>query len=282
MFIDCPGCGKSYHIIKAALGSSGRRVVCPRCDSIWFVPGEAELHPDFGPPDCAEDPSASADLFESLGEPIEVTLPAADLRAIGQNPVPRPPRAAARPPSRPVSTLKVGLCCLALSMAVIGLRSHIVRLWPRSASAYAALGLPVNLRGLVLQNFKTVTLGDGSGRVLDVEGEIRNLRSEATKIPPLRLAIRDQSGRAIYSWTANAPAPRLAAHDTLIFRARLAVPPAEGRDVLVDFVPNPDPSRVSGPAKAAAAAAHKGRQAQSHAQIHGSAATLGASDLSHL
>ncbi len=37
MLIDCPGCAASYHITKAALSPSGRRVACPRCETVWLA-----------------------------------------------------------------------------------------------------------------------------------------------------------------------------------------------------------------------------------------------------
>jgi hypothetical protein len=122
-------------------------------------------------------------------------------------------------------------------MALIGWRTEVVRLWPRAATVYAALGLPVNLRGLALANFHTVTLNQGFQHVLGVEGEITNLRAQTTPLPPIRLAIRDAQGHRLYSWVVVAQKPRLAPGEKLQFQARLAAPPAAGRQVTVDFAP---------------------------------------------
>jgi predicted Zn finger-like uncharacterized protein len=231
MLIDCPGCGKSYHIIKAALGSSGRRVVCPRCDSIWFVAGETDTAPE----DALYDAVPPADAEDiCLATPIEIELPAADVK--------RPDRTAAKAARRQTPRQPgfcAGLLCLAISMALIGFRAQAVRLWPPAATAYAAVGLPVNLRGLAFSQFHTVTLNDGQQTVLGVEGAITNLRSHAVSVPPIRFAIRDALGREIYSWSVPAQTPRLGAHATSAFRARLAAPPEAGRDVLVEFAPMP-------------------------------------------
>jgi predicted Zn finger-like uncharacterized protein len=37
MLIDCPSCARSYHVSRAALGESGRNVVCQICDTRWYV-----------------------------------------------------------------------------------------------------------------------------------------------------------------------------------------------------------------------------------------------------
>jgi hypothetical protein len=49
------------------------------------------------------------------------------------------------------------------------------------------------------------------------------------------LALRGPDGRDIYVWTAKGPKPSLNARERAPFRARLAAPPADVRDVLVKF-----------------------------------------------
>lgn len=222
MLIDCPGCGKSYHIIKAALAPYGRRVACPRCDSIWFVSQDGQCIPD------VPDDRFEADIESDSVEDIE--LPPRQDGA-------RPSFPPAPAPRRGPSWIHVSLVLVAISMALIGFRSQIVRLWPRAATAYAAIGTPVNLRGLALENFHTVAVSDGARTILGIEGAITNLRAETTRIPVIRLAIRDARGRTLYSWDVKARQPKLAAKQSLEFRTRLAAPPTDGADVLVDFVP---------------------------------------------
>ncbi len=242
MLIDCPGCGKSYHIIKAALGPTGRRVACPRCDAVWFVAsdegGAAAAGPD---QDLAFE--AAISIVAASGEArfpaLSGVVPPARFSPYRFSPAQPMPAASARR-RRPVLTeMFLGVALIALAMSLIGFRTGIVWLWPRVASVYAVLGLPVNLRGLALEHFHTVTTNDGFQTVLGIEGEIANLRARATKIPPLRLAIRDGQGHILYSWLVAAPKQRLAASEILAFRAKLAAPPAAGRDVLVSFTAAP-------------------------------------------
>ncbi len=218
MQIDCPGCAKSYHIVKAALGPKGRRVACPRCDTVWFVAGEA----------------IDSQIAPLVPTPLEI--PANDVR-------PRAKQAPAASIFRPRSALKelcAGAALLASSMALLGFRTEIVRLWPSTSAVYAALGLPVNLRGLELRDLHTASTRDGSEAVLGIEGKIANIRSHATDVPPIELSIRDPSGHILYSWTATAQQRRLAAGETIVFRAQLAEPPAGGYDILARFA-SPQP-----------------------------------------
>jgi predicted Zn finger-like uncharacterized protein len=223
MLIDCPGCAKSYHIIKAALGPNGRRVACPRCDTIWFIAGSADrIEPD------------SPATIEISAEDIVLRNPPKK-RSIKASPVqPAPSR---RPGGRSpfLKNLCAGTALLAFGMGVIGFRAEIVRLWPETGTAYAALGLPVNLRGLELRDLHTVSSRDAAGPVLGIEGEITNVCPGETEVPPIELTIRDQDGRVLYSWTATSQRRRLAAGESILFRARLAAPPPGGHDVLARF-----------------------------------------------
>ena len=146
--------------------------------------------------------------------------------------VPRPGR-----PPRYLGLVLAGciLCLAAVLAALIGAREGVVRIAPQTARVYAALGLPVNLRGLV---FEGVTLGyevaDGVS-VMVIEGTIANLTKRETEVPRLRFAIRNADRLETYAWTALPAARVLAAGESLPFRTRLASPPADARDVLVRF-----------------------------------------------
>jgi predicted Zn finger-like uncharacterized protein len=216
MQIDCPGCTKSYHIVKAALGPKGRRVACPRCDTIWFVTADG----------------TSGQLAPLIDAAIEI--PANDVRPRKKQ-IPKP-----AVPSRPRASLLKDLCAgaalLVSGMALLGFRADVVRLWPPTSTVYAALGLPVNLRGLELRDLHTVSTRAGSEPVLGIEGEIANIRPGFTEVPPIKLSIRDPSGHILYSWTATSQKRRLAAGETIAFRAQLAEPPAGSHDVVARFV----------------------------------------------
>src|SRR5579875_2194604 len=201
MLIDCPGCAKSYHIIRAALGPNGRRVACPRCDTIWFVSPYGATDATTVPP-----PALVAEIEVSL-QHVARALPTAPAEKVKSQP--RPPSPSGL--SHFARNLCVGGALLASVMAAIGFRADIVRLWPQSGMAYAALGLPVNAYGLELHGLHTRAASDASGPVLGIEGEIVNVRPQEAAVPPVELTIRDRSGRMLYSWTMRTQKRRLAA-----------------------------------------------------------------------
>ena len=120
--------------------------------------------------------------------------------------------------------------------AAIAARAAIVSIAPATAAVYASIGMPVNLRGLMIADVRaTVTQqADGQGELL-VTGEIANLRDGETRAPNLRLALCGADGRELYVWTARPPKTRLGTRERVSFRARLAAPPAGVREVLVKF-----------------------------------------------
>ena len=124
----------------------------------------------------------------------------------------------------------------AVNVALIGWRSDVVRIMPQTASLYAAIGLPVNLRGLAFTELVTTKEIQDGVAVLLVQGTIANVSRQQLDVPRVRLALRNAAGGEIYSWTMPPSRAVLAPGDAQPFQTRLASPPAEGREVVVRFL----------------------------------------------
>jgi hypothetical protein len=207
--------------------------ICPTCASP-YLPGDSRHGHDAGCGRCStpEGPGSS-----TASQPIE------------------PRRCDRRPPFSSPSVTKREVTCtarpfrsrgptigtaalvaaLVVTMGAIGMRKAIVGVAPAVAPLFDAIGLSVNLRGLDIRVVKSSILDDGDKRVLAVEGEIANMRETVVAVPALRLALRNDIGREIYTWTAPAPKARLGAGESVAFRTRLAAPPGSARDVAVRF-----------------------------------------------
>jgi hypothetical protein len=140
-------------------------------------------------------------------------------------------RSAMQAPSLPVVIL--GL--IAVVAALISWRNGVVRYAPQMASLYAAIGLPVNLRGLTFIDVKTTKDSHDDVPVLVVEGSIVNATNTAVEVPRLRFAVRNDNGNEVYAWTALPTQSVLAPGGTLPFRSRLASPPNDSREIVVRF-----------------------------------------------
>jgi predicted Zn finger-like uncharacterized protein len=275
MLITCPSCSTPYQIAPAALGDAGRSVRCVRCASVWFAMPATEDEADLqdagsvaGTAD-ADDPWAqalasadagggagSADTFDISGPASEdgdpVRIHNAPSMVPGQDPdgsandaaphedietfAARRMQAQRRHAGKRALVLPAIIMTLfALNAAIVSWRVQVVKMLPQTASLFASIGLPVNLRGL---NFdKVVSSKDTQDGVtiLAVEGKLVSTAQGPVDVPRLRFAVRNASGQEIYTWTALPPRSVLGPGETLAFRSRLASPPAETSDVVVRF-----------------------------------------------
>jgi len=132
------------------------------------------------------------------------------------------------------------LVLLVVDSILIGWRKDIVHVLPQTASLYAALGMQVNVRGLSFDQVVTTTEAHEGVPILVVQGNIDNDTGAEIDVPRLKLAVRNAAKQEIYSWTVAPPQARLPAYQATGFRARLASPPPEGRDLLIRFLTRRD------------------------------------------
>ena len=141
----------------------------------------------------------------------------------------------------PLSNLQSLILALLVADAIlVGWRNDFVRVFPQTASFYATLGLPVNLRGVTLDGIATTTEQHEGVPILVVGGNIVNDTRRIVDVPRLKFVVRNGSGDEVYSWTAVPPRANLSPGETVAFRSRLASPPPDGHDVLVRFVTRHD------------------------------------------
>jgi hypothetical protein len=127
------------------------------------------------------------------------------------------------------------LVLFAFNVALIGARSEVVRYLPQTASLFAAVGLPVNLRNLRFEQVKITKEAQDGVNILIIEGMIVNTANKPTDVPRLRFSARNATGQDVYSWTALPSRGILGAKESMEFRSRLAAPPADATDVMVRF-----------------------------------------------
>jgi hypothetical protein len=135
---------------------------------------------------------------------------------------------------------RVILALVLIDAAIIGERADLVWAMPQTASFFAALGLPVNLRGVHFDRLAATAERRDGEPVLIVQGAIGNGTTQSMDVPQLRFAIRNADHQEIYSWTAVPSRERLSAGRRLAFRTELILPPADTRDVVVRFIDRDD------------------------------------------
>jgi predicted Zn finger-like uncharacterized protein len=168
--------------------------------------------------------------------------PAADIESFAAR---RARREAARNQhkSRRPSLATALFTLFAINAALIGWRSDVVRVMPQTASLFAAIGLPVNLRGLAFTDVTTTRETHDGVTVLLVQGTIANISKQPRDVPRIRLAMKNDAGAEVYAWTALPDRTVLAPGDAEPFQTRLASPPPEGHVLMVRFFNRHDMAR---------------------------------------
>ena len=264
MLIACPHCQTQFQVAASAIGD-GRTVRCARCRESWFAEpppvfaeqpaavfameaetATAEVEPAAPETVAAEAPVEVTDspplAAEASGEVDAVTVVTEPVQAVAEE-APKP-RLRRRVPIRQYKlprSVAIGLTAATVAaVAVLGLRESIVRMVPGLAGTYAAIGLPVNLRGLEFRGLKTTQEIQDGVPVLVIEGEVVNVARHPVEVPRVRIAVLGPSQQELYAWTTLLQRSILADNEKVAFRSRLASPPPNGKEVLVRFLTRGD------------------------------------------
>jgi hypothetical protein len=237
LLIHCPACRGTLEVEAAQL-MRPRRICCTLCAHRWVedaksTPGSMTWPSDPLPPQAEPEPAAatSAAIGQSLPATAEEPSPKPKNFGRKRHTAPQPQTV-----PQPRSYILVwSLAVMSIVTILIAGRETVVRSWPPSAQAFAAVGLPVNLQGLEIRDVRTRIVQEPTQKVLTIDGEIRNLREGSQTLPELLLSLRDAQGREVYAWKAPPPKSGLARGETIQFRARLAAPPDGANLVRVQF-----------------------------------------------
>jgi predicted Zn finger-like uncharacterized protein len=127
------------------------------------------------------------------------------------------------------------LVLIAFNVTLVFGRAEVVRYLPQTASLFAWMGLPVNLRNLEFTKVRISKETVDGVNTLVIEGTIVSTSNKATEVPRLRFAARNASGQEVYTWTALPGRSILGPGESLDFVSRLAAPAPDATDVMVRF-----------------------------------------------
>jgi predicted Zn finger-like uncharacterized protein len=273
MQIVCPHCATAYAVDATALGAAGRTVRCSRCKEVWLAHQEDAVEPAAASSAMTEagfpGQEAVADEWERLaqdgdepppevesppiaGWSVEDTADEADWAGAARHAAdefgggkrsrswfgkffrprkPRSPGGGRSPVGLPIACAAMG----ALAVALLVWRADMVRLLPQTAGFYKLAGLDVNLRGLAFKDVKVSTETVEGKPVLVIEGAIVGETRKPADLPRLRFSVRDAQGAEIYAWNTVLEQTALQPGERVLFKSRLASPPAAGRNIDIRF-----------------------------------------------
>jgi predicted Zn finger-like uncharacterized protein len=236
MILTCTSCSTRYYTDDAAIGVSGRTVRCAACGHSWFAEPQLTLS------DRASEASAQRVKQEPLTrERVE------RLRRAAEQPGPAP-SAAAKFRAQQAERMRrergraaiaawgaTGVAFAASATGMVVFRQDVAELWPRSASAFAALGLDVNVYGLEFYDLAVERAFDGPTPILLVSGEVRNIGRDDKMIPPVRISLRDEHSNEIFEIVHAMDGEPVVAGAAAPFQIRLENPPADAVDLEATF-----------------------------------------------
>lgn len=245
MILTCPSCATGYFAPDDAIGPMGRTVRCQSCKHTWKALPEEPLDlTAASTPVVVPAPTAEAGS-ESLAETPAPELPKAyRARAEQQR---RLRRAAAH------GVAWAGTACVALGMlgAAWLFRAEVVDVLPRTASAYAAVGVDVNPVGLDFEALNARAAPDDPSMVI-VSGAVRNVRDDERVVPTIRVALLDKDGHEVAHDFVRLDAPPVLPGKVQGFAVRLPDPGGRAHEVATDFAPDAPPVARPRPAPAPA------------------------------
>lgn len=209
MLIVCPNCSRSYLVRAAALGQVGRLVRCSVCRTAWRA-----------------DTGSDEDFETTLDQPEEGAPDEAD----GLSSPPPPERRTRR------KSVAFGAAAAALAGFAVFAGSDKADGLVSRAMGWIDAVLPSNERaGLSFAHITTTIGSEGGETTLLIEGEIQSDSDRMKSVPPIQFTMRDGTEHTIFQWMIPAPASTIVKGEPIPFKARLASPPRDGKDIRIRF-----------------------------------------------
>lgn len=251
MILTCPECASRYFVEDSKVGSAGRVVRCASCGNRWTARSEEPL-------DLFEDPetptlASQAEALEGASETLAAEGDEPPVSALPGEELPKVFRARADAERRLREATATGVIWagMAAAMAVVVVaalifRIDVVKILPGSAGAYAAVGLPVNTVGLVIDRASIKaqpSMQDGHAVVI-VTGSIRNITEHEVLSPPLRVELLSKDDKRVAGQLAAAADAKIPPGEVRHFSITFLDPPRSAKDLQIGFATEPGAAKA--------------------------------------
>jgi predicted Zn finger-like uncharacterized protein len=245
MILTCPECASRYFVDDSKVGATGRVVRCASCGHRWNARNEAagdDLFDEPATPTLASQIEDIEQVPETAGasaddeEPPVSALPGEELPKVFRA------RADAERRLREATATGVIWAGMAAAMAVVVVaalifRIDVVKILPGSAGAYAAVGLPVNTIGLVIDrdSIKAQPIMLEGHAAVTVTGTIRNITEHDVLAPPLRVELLNKQEKRVAGQLAAAADAKIPPGQVRHFSITFMNPPRTAKDLQIGF-----------------------------------------------
>jgi len=246
MILTCPECASRYFVDDSKVGATGRVVRCASCGHRWNARNEAvdDLFDEPEPPTLASQVDDIAQLPETVAEGGSADTDEPPVSALPGEELPKVFRARADAERRLREATATGVIWagMAAAMAVVVVaalifRIDVVKILPGSAGAYAAVGLPVNTIGLVIDrdSIKAQPIMLDGHAAVTITGSIRNITEHAVLAPPLRVELLNKQDKRVAGQLAAAADAKIPPGEVRHFSITFMNPPRTAKDLQIGF-----------------------------------------------
>jgi predicted Zn finger-like uncharacterized protein len=230
MIVTCPECDAKYRVSEAALQQRAGRVKCANCSHVWTVDDEAlpltqPIEDTTGAPETQ--PEAPEEVAaQAEPEPTLESKPHAAVRRREEE-----KKLKSRVAVERAGWAGIAACFLVLMGSAYLLRVDIVDTWPHSAGAYAALGMDINPTGLVVEELTANLTQSPAGRVLQIQGKVRNITDREQAVPTLVAQVLNAEQDVLAQWSLSINSLALDGGGSEAFSAEISGAPEGGARV---------------------------------------------------
>lgn len=252
MILTCPSCATRYYADDGSIGAAGRSVRCASCSHTWFVEPQLVLGTE-ATGAAQPEPTLTRERVERMRRAAAQTAvpslsPAAKFRAQQAE---RQRKGRVR--AAVMAWGATGVALAATTTSAVAFREDVARVWPKTASAFAAVGLDVNIYGLEFVDLQVEHVYDGPEPVLVVRGAVANQGLGERPAPVLRFGLRDANSREIQHVIARMTSQHVPAGGAAPFEIRIENASADAADLEATFASAAEAARL--PENVAAVAA---------------------------
>ena len=248
MILTCEECHARYLVPVHSLSPNGRTVKCGNCGHTWFedVPESDDSGDDAADmaPDMGDNSHESfADILRDTGDVHVLDDDDGDAIPEGVRPI---PEGSSVPAFIQGSDLRARLggyaCAMVVFLAIMGglyaLRDSVMLGWSPSRVVYEIAGVATlkPMDGLIFDQVVAKTEYNAEGvEILSVSGKIINLRSESSKLYPIRVSVRVGGDETLHDWVIDPPVASIDAEQTVEFNTTYPDVSVDAQEVNVQF-----------------------------------------------